>query len=142
LDSGALIKEYEAEEKETEQVAQLAITGVESEDPRFLEKDAPPLHEEFPAGSKIIFLGEHGYGVAAQVSETTETTLSVILAVSHCCRLVHRVTLILLLISTSLTTVLRTRSLRQSSLPGLLVDTCHPIASRICSGCLLWPYRG
>ena len=83
LDSGALIKEYETEDKETEQAAQLTITGVESEDPRFLEKDAPPLHEEFPAGSKIIFLGEHGYGVAAQVSETTETTLSVILAVSH-----------------------------------------------------------
>lgn len=83
LDSGALIKEYEAEEKETDQVAQLTITGVESEDPRFLEKDAPPIHEDFPIGSKIIFLGEHGYGVAAQVSETTETTLSVILAVSR-----------------------------------------------------------
>ncbi|KAF8591177.1 hypothetical protein K439DRAFT_1328052 [Ramaria rubella] len=80
LDSGALIKEYETEDKETEQVAQLAITGVESEDPRYLEKDAPPLHEEFPAGSKIFFLGDHAYGVAAQVSETTDTTLSVILA--------------------------------------------------------------
>jgi 5'-3' exonuclease len=82
LDSGALIKEYETEETETEQVAQLTITGVESEDPRFLERGAPPLHEEFPTGSKIIFLGEHGYGVASQVLETTETALSVILAVS------------------------------------------------------------
>lgn len=81
LDSGALVKEYEEEDKEMEQVAQLTITHVESEDPRFLEKEAPSLHEEFPQGSKIFFLGEHAYGVAAQVSETTETTLTVVLAV-------------------------------------------------------------
>ncbi|KAF8525866.1 exonuclease II [Hysterangium stoloniferum] len=80
LDSGAFIKEYEAEEKETEQVAQLAIPTVESEDPRYLEKDAPPLHEEFPIGSKIFFLGDQAYGVAAQISETMKDTLSVVIA--------------------------------------------------------------
>jgi 5'-3' exoribonuclease 1 len=47
-----------------------------------MEKPAPPLSDEFPEGSKIFFLGEHAYGVAAQVSATTESTLSVILAVS------------------------------------------------------------
>jgi 5'-3' exoribonuclease 1 len=41
----------------------------------------PPLSEEFPEESKIFFLGEHAYGVAAQVSTTTETALAVILAV-------------------------------------------------------------
>lgn len=82
MDSGALIKEYEEADKETEQVVQLAISSVESEDPRYLEKAAPPLNEEFPVGSKIFFLGEHAYGVAAQVSETTATTLTVTLAVS------------------------------------------------------------
>ena len=53
-----------------------------SEDPRYAERPAPPLSEEFPEGSKIFFLGEHAYGVAAQVNKTEEKerTLSVILA--------------------------------------------------------------
>ena len=59
----------------------MTLSEVASEDPRFTEREAPPLSEEFPEGSKIFFLGEHAYGVAAQVSGTTEATLSVILAV-------------------------------------------------------------
>ena len=81
LDTGALVKDYEGPEKEVEQAAQLGLQEVISEDPRFLEKDAPPLSEEFPVGSRIIFMGEHAYGVAAQVQSTNETSLSVILAV-------------------------------------------------------------
>ncbi|KAK7056414.1 exonuclease II Exo2 [Paramarasmius palmivorus] len=82
LDTGAFIKDYEDQDKETEQALQLCVTSVISEDPRFLERPAPPLAEEFPEGSKIFFLGEHAYGVAAQVSKTEEKdrTLSVILA--------------------------------------------------------------
>lgn len=76
------MKDYEGPEKEVEQAVQMCLTQVASEDPRFLERDAPPLSEEFPEGSKIFFLGEHAYGVAAQVSATTDTSLSVILAVS------------------------------------------------------------
>ncbi len=60
----------------------MAVSAVNSEDPRFLEKEAPPLSEEFPEGSKVFFMGEHAYGVAAQVSATTEDSLSVVLAVS------------------------------------------------------------
>jgi len=65
----------------------MCLSEVISEDPRYLEREAPPLSEEFPDGSKIFFLGEHAYGVAAQVSATTNTTLSVILAVRiiSCC---------------------------------------------------------
>jgi hypothetical protein len=59
----------------------MTLSEVASEDPRFAEKDPPPLSDEFPEGSKIFFLGEHAYGVAAQVSSTSEKTLSVILAV-------------------------------------------------------------
>lgn len=59
----------------------MTVTQVASEDARFIEKEAPPLSEEFPIGSKVFFLGEHAYGVAAQVSETTKDTLSIILAV-------------------------------------------------------------
>ncbi|PPQ66718.1 hypothetical protein CVT24_008819 [Panaeolus cyanescens] len=80
LESGAFVKDYEGPDKEIEQAVQMSVTQVASEDPRYLERPAPPLSEEFPEGSKIFFLGEHAYGVAAQVSATTETTLSVILA--------------------------------------------------------------
>lgn len=83
LDTGALIKDYEGQDKEIEQAVQMTLSEVASEDPRFLEKDAPPLSEEFPDGSKVFFLGEHAYGVAAQVSAASDTTLSVVLAVSY-----------------------------------------------------------
>jgi 5'-3' exoribonuclease 1 len=81
LDTGALVKDYEDADKEMEQAVQLGLMDVVSEDPRFLEKDAPPLSEEFPEGSRVFFLGEHAYGAAAQVSATTDTSISVILAV-------------------------------------------------------------
>ncbi|PPQ77620.1 hypothetical protein CVT25_011231 [Psilocybe cyanescens] len=80
LETGAFVKDYEGPDKEQEQAVQMCLTEVVSEDPRFLEREAPPLSEEFPDGSKIFFLGEHAYGVAAQVSSTTDTALSVILA--------------------------------------------------------------
>lgn len=82
LDTGAFVKDYESQEHEIEQALQMAVSEVTSEDPRFVEKEPPPLSEEFPAGSKVFFLGEHAYGVAAQISETTKDTLSIILAVS------------------------------------------------------------
>ena len=76
------MKDYEGPDKEIEQAVQMCVTEVSSEDPRYLERDPPPIAEEFPEGSKVFFLGEHAYGVAAQVSGTTEDTLAVILAVS------------------------------------------------------------
>lgn len=83
MDTGAFIKDYEHQDKETEQAVQMTVSEVVSEDPRFMEKDAPPLSEEFPEGSKVFFLGEHAYGVAAQVSATAADSLSVVLAVSE-----------------------------------------------------------
>ena len=82
LDNGALVKDYEGPEKETEQAVQMIVSDVHSEDPRFMEKEPPPLSEEFLVDSKVFFLGEHAYGVAAQISATTTDTLSVVLAVS------------------------------------------------------------
>lgn len=58
LESGAFVKDYEGPERETEHAVQMCLPEVASEDPRFLERDAPPLSEEFPEGSKIFFLGE------------------------------------------------------------------------------------
>ncbi|KAJ6526042.1 exonuclease II [Mycena capillaripes] len=80
LETGAFVKDYEGPDKEQEHAVQMTLSAVASEDPRFLEREAPALSEEFPEGSKIFFLGEHAYGVAAQVSATTDSTLSVILA--------------------------------------------------------------
>ena len=60
----------------------MAVASVTSEDPRYMEREPPPLSEEFPDGTRVFFLGEHAYGVAAQVSGTTKDSLSVILAVS------------------------------------------------------------
>ena len=56
---------------EMEHAVQMCLPEVASEDPRFLQRDAPPL-SEFPKGSKIFFLGEHVIGVAAMVSATTK----------------------------------------------------------------------
>jgi 5'-3' exoribonuclease 1 len=84
LEDGSFIKEYEGVEKETEVAVQMSVSTVGAEDPRYVERSAPPLSEEFPEESKIFFLGEHAYGVAAQVSATTETSLAVILAVRSC----------------------------------------------------------
>ncbi|KAF5334844.1 hypothetical protein D9758_014281 [Tetrapyrgos nigripes] len=81
LETGAFIKEYEDVNKEIEQAVQMVVDRVHAEDPRYIEKPPAPLSEEFPIGSKIFFLGEHAYGVAAQVSATTHTALSVILAI-------------------------------------------------------------
>jgi hypothetical protein len=81
LESGAFVKDYEGPDKEIEQAVQMVISQIASDDPRFLEKDPPPLSEEFPEGCEIFFLGEHAYGVAAQVASTTNDTLSVILTV-------------------------------------------------------------
>lgn len=81
LENGAFVKDYEEAQKEIEQAVQMSVPEVVSEDPRYAERAPPPLSEEFPEGSRIFFLGEHAYGVAAQVSGTTEDSLSVVLAV-------------------------------------------------------------
>jgi hypothetical protein len=82
LDSGALVKDYEDPHKEYELALQLAVPKVESEDPRYIEREPPSLAEEFPQGAKVFFIGEHAYGVAACVASTTKDTLSFVLAFS------------------------------------------------------------
>ena len=87
LEDGSLVKNYSSPDTEIEVALQITLSQVSSEDPRFLEKPAPSLEEEFPEGSKVFFLGEHAYGVAAQVCGRSagpggEEALSVMLAVS------------------------------------------------------------
>ena len=83
LDNGALVKDYEGPEKETETAVQLSLLEVSLEDPRYQEQIPPSISEEFPEGTKAFFLGEHAYGTAAQVFNTTPTSMAVVLAVRN-----------------------------------------------------------
>ncbi len=82
LENGALVKDYEDVNKDVELALQLAVSQVGSEDPRYIERGPPPLAEEFPEGTKVFFLGEHAYGVAACVAATVANSLSFVLAFS------------------------------------------------------------
>lgn len=79
LDTGALVKEYEEESKVVHQPLQLSVSQVTFEDERYLEQAAPPMSVEFPVGERVFYLGQPimFYGSAAQVVETTDTTLSI-----------------------------------------------------------------
>ena len=67
-DDGATVKEYaHIEGIETDYASQTVVEEVASEDPRFLEKAALSIQEEFPIGSRAFFLGEFNYGRPLQV---------------------------------------------------------------------------
>ena len=83
LDTGALVKEYETRDNETEHAIQMVITSVASEDPRYVEKASVSLQEEFPIGTMIFFLGKQAYGTYTQVSGVTDTGLSLVFTVSR-----------------------------------------------------------
>lgn len=80
LDTGAFVKEYEGPDKEILQARQMAVDRIAVEDERYTEQPAPPIEEEFPKGTKVIFLGNMAYGVAAQVIDTTENALNIEIA--------------------------------------------------------------
>jgi len=71
-DEGATIKEYaQIEGIETDYASQMIVKEVISEDQRFLEKEAVPIEEEFPEGSRAFFLGEFNYGRPLQITAYT-----------------------------------------------------------------------
>jgi len=59
----------------------MCLPELASEDSRIFERDASPLSEESLRIARFFLPGGHAYGVADVVSSTTETSLSVILAV-------------------------------------------------------------
>ncbi|KAL1970765.1 hypothetical protein VTN77DRAFT_2599 [Rasamsonia byssochlamydoides] len=62
-DEGATVKEFaEIPGQETDYALQLIVDKVLSEDERFIEREALPIEEEFPEGSRAFFLGEYNYG--------------------------------------------------------------------------------
>ena len=67
-DDGATVKEFaRIEGLETDYASQTVVKEVASEDPRFLEKAALSIEEEFPIGSRAFFLGDFNYGRPLQV---------------------------------------------------------------------------
>jgi 5'-3' exoribonuclease 1 len=71
-ESGALIKEYApVPGQEPDYAIQTVVDEVISEDQRFLEREALPLPEEFPEGTKAFFLGDMAYGRPLQVTGHT-----------------------------------------------------------------------
>lgn len=67
-DDGATVKEFaHIEGIETDYASQTVVEEVASEDPRFLEKGALSIEEEFSIGSRAFFLGEFNYGRPLQV---------------------------------------------------------------------------
>lgn len=67
-DEGATTKEYaHIPGIEVDYASQTVVEEVISEDQRFLEKDAIPIEEEFPEGTRAFFLGEFNYGRPLEV---------------------------------------------------------------------------
>ncbi|TPX64914.1 hypothetical protein SpCBS45565_g05555 [Spizellomyces sp. 'palustris'] len=66
-EDGALVKDYGSYHEETDIALQAVVGQVEFEDPRYKEQPAAPLPQEYPVGSRVFFLGNQGYGLAADV---------------------------------------------------------------------------
>jgi hypothetical protein len=82
-DEGATIKEYAViPGMETEYASQIVVDEVISEDPRFLEKAAVPIEEEFPPGSRAFFLGEFNYGRPLEVVSHSENRAEIWLSIT------------------------------------------------------------
>lgn len=81
-EEGALIKEY-AENPSIRIVyaSQTIVDEVVNEDERFIEKEALPIEEEFPVGTRAFFLGEYAYGrpleITGHVKGKTEVVVSI-----------------------------------------------------------------
>lgn len=69
LESGATVKEYAPiPGMEPDFATQTIVDHVISEDQRFLEKEALPIEQEFPPGTRAFFLGDMAYGRPLEVT--------------------------------------------------------------------------
>ncbi|KAK5993415.1 5'-3' exoribonuclease 1 [Cladobotryum mycophilum] len=68
-EEGALIKEYaENPSLRRTYAAQTIVDEVVNEDERFIEKEAVPIEEEFPPGTRAFFLGDYAYSRPLEVT--------------------------------------------------------------------------
>ena len=83
LDDGALVKDYD--DRDVDCAVQALVTHVSSQDERYLERDARPIMEDFPADSKVFLLGSTAYGAPAIViGHHDDHTLAVKAMVRRC----------------------------------------------------------
>ncbi|KAJ5735837.1 uncharacterized protein N7483_000962 [Penicillium malachiteum] len=72
-DDGATIKEFaDVPGQETDFAAQVVVEDVINPDARFIEREALPIEEEFPEGSRCFFLGDFNYGRPVHVTGHSE----------------------------------------------------------------------
>ncbi|KAG6014109.1 hypothetical protein E4U43_006915 [Claviceps pusilla] len=81
-EEGALIKEFAANPSvRSVYASQTIVDEVVNPDTRFIEKEALPMEEEFPVGTRAFFLGEYAFGrpleVTGHVKGKTEVVVSV-----------------------------------------------------------------
>ncbi|KAL4886237.1 XRN 5'-3' exonuclease N-terminus-domain-containing protein [Aspergillus karnatakaensis] len=68
-DEGSTIKEFaDIPGQETDYALQLVVDEVINPDERFIERDALPIEQEFPEGSRAFFLGDYKYGSPVHIS--------------------------------------------------------------------------
>ncbi|KAF5348519.1 hypothetical protein D9756_009689 [Leucocoprinus leucothites] len=76
-ETGATTKEYVAESDAVDFPVQICVKMVDSEDPRFIEKDPSQLKVLFPEGTQVTFLGDTAYGSIARVTAIHDMSLTV-----------------------------------------------------------------
>ncbi|CAG8710122.1 28270_t:CDS:10, partial [Gigaspora margarita] len=81
LSNGALVKEYANPNEEMEYAIQTTVNSVECEDPRYEEKPATQIAEEFPIETQIFFLGSLYYGCPGIVVSNAKKNLAVKLVI-------------------------------------------------------------
>lgn len=68
-DAGATVKEFaDIPGQETDYALQVVVDDVVNPDERFIEREALPIEEEFPEGSRAFFLGDFNYGRPVHVT--------------------------------------------------------------------------
>ncbi|PGH11923.1 hypothetical protein AJ79_04615 [Helicocarpus griseus UAMH5409] len=81
-DEGATVKDFaEIPGIETDYALQLVVDRVMCEDDRFIEREALPVEEEFPEGTRAFFLGEYNYGAPVHITGHEDGRLSGLVSV-------------------------------------------------------------
>ncbi|OJD17372.1 hypothetical protein AJ78_02557 [Emergomyces pasteurianus Ep9510] len=82
-DQGATVKEFaDIPGIETDYALQLIVDRVMCEDDRFIEREALPVEEEFPEGTRAFFLGEYNYGAPVHIIGHEDGKLSGLVSVT------------------------------------------------------------
>lgn len=80
-DEGAVIKEFaDIPGQETDYALQIVVDEVVNPDERFIEREALPIEEEFPEGSRAFFLGDFNYGRPVHITGHTDGKVNGLLA--------------------------------------------------------------